>query len=138
MASHSESVSFKITDPHLRPKMAEHGVYWSRFQSKHDKFIYFLCGKFKAAGLIHARFVDRFHVSNILLSATDAPISITDASDFLAIFSPEDLYKMRAVFSEHCPNLLLPEPDLALLAPEPETEMRSRPGGVIIDAVDES
>ena len=45
---------------------------------------------------------------------------------------------MRAVFSEHCPNLLLPEPDLALLAPEPETEMRSRPGGVIIDAVDES
>ena len=89
--------------------MSKHGIYWNRFQAKPDKHLYFLCGKLKAAGIIHARFIDRWHVTNLVRSSSEPPIPVTKPSDLLQLFCKENEIQLHAVLKQHCPEMSLPE-----------------------------
>ena len=123
LSHHTESFRFKLTDPHLRPKIAVHNVYWNRFQAKTDKHLYYLSGKLKSAGLVHSRFVDRWHITNIIKVAGNPAIPVTTTHDFLTIFSPEELIPVYGIFTVLCPELkqkLTPPPVPQLPPPVPD------------------
>ena len=125
--------------------MAAHNVFWNRFQAKADKHLYYLSGKLKSAGLIHSRFVDRWHVTNIIKVVGDPAIPVTKTHDFLTIFSHEELSPVYGIFTVLCPELKLklPSPPVPELpppvteqppSPEVSLELLSTGTGVIIDA----
>ena len=100
-------------------------IYWNRFQTREDKNLNFLCGQLKRAGLIHSKFVDRFHLTNILSSSGSNPIPITGIDDLVDVFQPAILTKVNSIIRQHFPELL-----------EGETEQNEQNDAVAAPAVD--
>ena len=116
--------------------MADHTIYWNRFQTKSDKQFDYLASKLKRAGLIHSSFIDRHHLTNILNNSNEKPFPLTQSSDLLTLFTPEELLSVQDVVIRYFPELEIPPPVPSVEVEPASTpiELLSRSGGKIIDA----
>ena len=131
--SHTSTVSFTLTDPHLRRVMATKKVYWNCFQTRIDRNISFVCSKLRRAQLIHSQVIDKWHITCVIPKTGDWPIPITCMEDFVDVFNPAMLAQVNGIIHQHMGNTTDDLEEAALtpitptLAPAADTSHPSDP-----------
>ena len=145
LSSHTSSVMFALTNPHLKSKMKKARIYWNRFQISSDRQIFRICSILRKKGLIYDLFIDKNHLTNIIKNEGDYPTAIPDIELFSTIFHSEPEVSAIVDQNRDQEDLEL-EPDTTITETvdeatdnteaSPSSDLVSVPSRNIIDAVD--
>ena len=91
-------------DPALRSNMRRVGIFWDRYQANMDYKLFTVCLKLKRAKLIQDVFVDRYHVTNVLVEGKVGAIPIFHISDLICVFSANQLGAVNPIVQEIFPE----------------------------------
>merc|ERR1719376_405662 len=90
-STHSRSIMYDLLDPSLRPKMVDGKVFWNRHQTHYDHTVYKICQalrKRKEDAIKHI-FVDKNHLTTIILAQGDHPVVVHDKESLPGLFNQD-------------------------------------------------
>ena len=80
---------FAITNPALRSKMLKAKVFWNRYQTKYDLKIFRICLELRKMKLVSQVFIDRNHLTNVVLERGGPATPIYDLEIFPTMFNQD-------------------------------------------------
>ena len=79
--------------------MKHHQIYFTRYQTSHDSHLRKVAKIMREAGLLHRYFINRSHLTSVIITQGDHPITVLEDSDLLAPYEGTERTNVLAIIA---------------------------------------
>ena len=81
--------------------MKHHKIYFTRYQTSHDSNLRKVAKIMREAGLLHRYFINRSHLTSVIIHQGDHPITVLENSDLLAPYEGTERANVLAIIAQN-------------------------------------